>query len=278
MTLDEARLLLHLCTNGGRVRWSSRLVREALGARASSASARRVLDSLCSAGLVSRTAETVAWTAAPRHGLPPLDAERARIVERCRGRARAPAAAVGRRIDAARRGLLLAELAREGHLKPSREILTVTVTPAGRGALAWDWEPPARGLLPMRLVGEALRTVRNARDGVPRTEASPDLAVEIARIDRESGCGGHVPIHLLRERLNGRLSREETDRQLFALEEAGRLRMTTLQDGHAYTRQQYEAGIPSRIGGPRFFLALVGGATGSEPVGARPESVERARP
>jgi hypothetical protein len=84
----------------------------------------------------------------------------------------------------------------------------------------------------------------------------------VQRIDAEQALRNYVPIYLLRDRFAGRLDRQKLDARLFSLVESGKIRLSTLQDARLVTPEQYAAGIPSGVGGPRFFI-VVQEATGS---------------
>ncbi len=78
----------------------------------------------------------------------------------------------------------------------------------------------------------------------------------IRRLDREHRTGNRLPIFLLRDALPG-VPRDQVDKALFALVELEWLRLSTIQEVRLVTPEQLAAGIPSRVGGPRFYLVIL---------------------
>jgi hypothetical protein len=146
----------------------------------------------------------------------------------------------------------------------------LTISRAGRTALLRDWVPPPRGTLPMSLVRACLDLFREeALAATPPGGATDDEVLSaVLRIDAEQALHNYVPIYLLRERFAGRLDRRQLDARLFSLVESGRIRLSTLQDARLVTPEQYAAGIPSGVGGPRFFIVVQEAAPGPLPAPA----------
>jgi DNA-binding XRE family transcriptional regulator len=78
----------------------------------------------------------------------------------------------------------------------------------------------------------------------------------IRRLDREHRTDNRLPIFLLRDALP-KVPREALDRALMDLVARDWLRMSTIQETRLVTPEQLAAGIPSPIGGPRFYLVIL---------------------
>jgi transcriptional regulator with XRE-family HTH domain len=89
----------------------------------------------------------------------------------------------------------------------------------------------------------------------PACPTGDRLRALIRQLDQEhTGGRNRLPIFVLRAALPA-VPRQDLDHALYGLVGHG-LRLSTLQEAHLYTTAQYAAGIPTAMGGPKFFLVL----------------------
>jgi len=188
---------------------------------------------------------------------------------------------------------VLEDLVRDGVVAVRREVrrkrpaVLVTLTDAGQQRLQQELEPvgdnrqkfgAAQVRVWLALVRAALPASKVPLPGAPPplgpTSRAEDVAVApsppeppltaddvlaaLVTVDREGRWENRVPIYALRERLAGRLTRAEQDRLLLQLVAEERLRMSTIQETRLVTPEQLAQGIPSPVGGPRFYLIRLG--------------------
>lgn len=88
---------------------------------------------------------------------------------------------------------------------------------------------------------------------LPSTE---EVLETIIQLDQELNTDNYLPIFYLRNKYQSILNRKQLDTILYSLQKQNKLSMSRLVDGSQYNTQQYDAGIPQKIGGPIFYLIV----------------------
>lgn len=78
----------------------------------------------------------------------------------------------------------------------------------------------------------------------------------IIQLDKEFNSDNYLPIFYIRNKYQSILNREELDTILYSLQKQNKLSMSRLVDASQYNSEQYDAGIPQKIGGPIFYLIV----------------------
>lgn len=100
-----------------------------------------------------------------------------------------------------------------------------------------------------KLMNDALKTE-------PKTTIDEnELLKLISVVEQEHRTKNYTPLYLVREKLPN-IPRKELDALLWRLAESRRIRLSALQEAWAYSKEQIDAGIPQRTGGPLFFVVI----------------------
>ncbi|NCO74083.1 MAG: hypothetical protein GW795_02730 [Cyanobacteria bacterium] len=78
----------------------------------------------------------------------------------------------------------------------------------------------------------------------------------IIQLDLEFNTDNYLPIFYVRNKYQSILNRQELDTILYSLQKQNKLSMSRLVDGSQYNSEEYNAGIPQKIGGPIFYLIV----------------------
>jgi hypothetical protein len=116
------------------------------------------------------------------------------------------------------------------------------------------------GELPGETLPESHQTATAEEDTIPHFSEPPsdeEILNTIAELDRQHQTENYLPIFYLRQKLQPPMTREDVDSALYRLQKQDKIELSSLQETHAYTTEQIEAGIEQNVGGPLFFIILL---------------------
>jgi hypothetical protein len=183
-------------------------------------------------------------------------------------------------IDSAKRHQILSTLIERGLLKAEKtKIKDVWLTQRGETYLREEYTPTGTPTISLELLGNYLRLLRKSsgelpgetlpeshqtataeEDTIPHFSEPPsdeEILNTIAELDRQHQTENYLPIFYLRQKLQPPMTREDVDSALYRLQKQDKIELSSLQETHAYTTEQIEAGIEQNVGGPLFFIILL---------------------
>ena len=84
-----------------------------------------------------------------------------------------------------------------------------------------------------------------------------DVLQTIIDLDKQNNTDNYLPIFHLRRYYEEVMTREELDQILYNLQRENKLSLSRLIDGSKYSREEYQAGIPQKVGGVIFYLSYL---------------------
>jgi DNA-binding MarR family transcriptional regulator len=171
------------------------------------------------------------------------------------------------------RQAVIQDMETKGLVKAEKvQIGEVWLTELGKDYLLQEYTPSGTASISFNLMGNYLQFVRKQLQS--NTVSSPhqpglskkeivqlldDEAVlqKICELDQELNTDNYLPLFYLRQALQPPFSREELDQVLYRLQATDRIELSTLQEGHQYTDEQLDAGIPQPLGGALFFVIVL---------------------
>jgi hypothetical protein len=163
--------------------------------------------------------------------------------------------------------------------KRDQKIKEVWLTEEGKTCLREEYQPRGAGniTLTKKMLADYLQFLRESSsssapefrqkaDVSSQEAASPQEAAHkpsdeeilktIDNLDWKLRTSNHLPIFYLREKLQPPLSKEELDQVLFRLEKNNQIELRAIEQAWRYSDEEFNAGIPQRLGSRLFFIRL----------------------
>ncbi|HEY9674179.1 MAG TPA: hypothetical protein V6D11_22260, partial [Waterburya sp.] len=209
----------------------------------------------------------------------PVTPEELKLLKACERKTITPAKTG---IAEAQRQSVIQSLADRGLIqfgKRDQKIKEVWLTEEGKTCLREEYEPRGAGniTLTKKMLADYLQFLRESLSSSPaefRQKASicaqemdssqevtdepsdEEILKTIDDLDWKLRTKNYLPIFYLREKLQPQLSREELDQVLFRLEKNNQIELRAIKEAWRYSDEEFNAGIPQRLGSRLFFIRL----------------------